>query len=62
MDKFVVVTVKRKRSQEGEQAGRQTRDSSTAAHRKRVVAISNDAIVKKFAGRGSRKLKFSFPL
>jgi len=31
-------------------------------HRKRVVAISNDVIVKKFAGCGSRKLKFSFPL
>jgi len=32
------------------------------ARRKRVVAISNDDIVKKYAGCGSRKLKFSFPL
>ena len=32
------------------------------AHRKRVVAMSNDDTVKKSAACGSRKLKFSFPL
>jgi len=32
------------------------------AHKKCVVATSNDAIVKKFAGCGSRKHNFSFPL
>ena len=32
------------------------------AHRKRLIDVTNDEIVKKFAARGSRKLQFSFIL